>query len=149
MDDRMSNAIIFENVSKAFGEVQALDAVSFDAPTGSVTVLLGPNGAGKTTTVRLTTGAMLCDVGAIQVVGLNPLTSGDEIRSRVGVVPRNQRSTTSSRVGRTFSSQQRSSRQQKRMPGQQQNGFRSTTPWNRKSAATPQECGPASPLHAP
>ena len=87
MDDRMSNAIIFENVSKAFGEVQALDAVSFDAPTGSVTVLLGPNGAGKTTTVRLTTGAMLCDVGAIQVVGLNPLTSGDKIRARVGVVP--------------------------------------------------------------
>ena len=87
MVDQMSSAIVFQHVSKAFGDVQALDDVSFDAPTGSVTVLLGPNGAGKTTTVRLTTGAMLCDFGAIQVLGLNPLTEGDEIRSRVGVVP--------------------------------------------------------------
>jgi ABC-2 type transport system ATP-binding protein len=87
MDDPMPPAIAFEHVSKAFGDVQALQDVSFDAPSGSVTVLLGPNGAGKTTTVRLTTGAMLCDVGAIEVLGLNPLTKGDEIRSRVGVVP--------------------------------------------------------------
>lgn len=83
----MSAAIRFESVSKTFGEVTALDDVQFDAPTGSVTVLLGPNGAGKTTTVRLTTGAMVPDHGAIQVLGLNPLTAGDEIRSRVGVVP--------------------------------------------------------------
>ena len=87
MVDQMSSAIVFQHVSKAFGDVQALDDISFDAPAGSVTVLLGPNGAGKTTTVRLTTGAMLCDFGAIQVLGLNPLTEGDEIRSRVGVVP--------------------------------------------------------------
>ena len=87
MVDEMSAAIRFQSVSKTFGEVTALDDVQFDAPTGSVTVLLGPNGAGKTTTVRLTTGAMVPDHGAIQVLGLNPLTSGDEIRSRVGVVP--------------------------------------------------------------
>ena len=83
----MSAAIRFAEVSKTFGDVQALDAISFDAPVGSVTVLLGPNGAGKTTTVRLTTGAMVPDVGGIQVLGLNPLHDGDEIRSRVGVVP--------------------------------------------------------------
>lgn len=83
----MSLAIAFQSVSKAFGDVQALDDVHFTAPSGSVTVLLGPNGAGKTTTVRLTTGAMVPDFGAIQVLGLNPLHDGDEIRSRVGVVP--------------------------------------------------------------
>ena len=83
----MSAAIRFQSVFKQFGDVTALNDVHFDAPTGSVTVLLGPNGAGKTTTVRLTTGAMLPDHGAIQVLGLNPLNEGDEIRARVGVVP--------------------------------------------------------------
>lgn len=80
-------AVQFGNVSKRFGEVTALDDVSFHAPIGSVTVLLGPNGAGKTTTVRLTTGAVLPNFGGIQVLGLNPLHDGDEIRTRVGVVP--------------------------------------------------------------
>jgi ABC-2 type transport system ATP-binding protein len=80
-------AIQFGDVSKRFGDVTALDGVSFHAPLGSVTVLLGPNGAGKTTTVRLTTGAVVPDTGGIQVLGLNPLHNGDEIRSRVGVVP--------------------------------------------------------------
>ena len=83
----MSSAIEFAHVSKAFGDVTALDDVSFKAPLGSVTVLLGPNGAGKTTTVRLTTGAVVPNFGGIQVLGLNPLHDGDEIRSRVGVVP--------------------------------------------------------------
>jgi ABC-2 type transport system ATP-binding protein len=87
MHNRMPAAIAFESVSKDFGDVHALSDVSFAAPSGSVTVLLGPNGAGKTTTVRLTTGAMLPNHGAIQVLGLNPLTAGDEIRTRVGVVP--------------------------------------------------------------
>ncbi|MFC2153187.1 ATP-binding cassette domain-containing protein [Actinomycetota bacterium] len=87
MDDPMSLAIEFGSVSKSFGDVTALDDVSFEAPLGSVTVLLGPNGAGKTTTVRLTTGAVVPNAGGIRVLGLNPLTDGDEIRARVGVVP--------------------------------------------------------------
>lgn len=87
MVDTMPSAIRFGNVSKSFGDVKALNDVTFEAPTGSVTVLLGPNGAGKTTSVRLTTGAMMPDFGGIEVLGLNPLYKGDEIRARVGVVP--------------------------------------------------------------
>ena len=83
----MAPAISFSSVRKTFGEVTALDSVDFSAPAGSVTVLLGPNGAGKTTTVRLTTGAMIPDFGAIRVLGLDPLTDGDQVRARVGVVP--------------------------------------------------------------
>ncbi len=83
----MTPAISFSSVRKTFGEVTALDSVDFIAPSGAVTVLLGPNGAGKTTTVRLTTGAMIPDFGAIRVLGLDPLTDGDEVRARVGVVP--------------------------------------------------------------
>lgn len=87
MDSRMTPAISFTSVRKTFGEVTALDAIDFAAPAGAVTVLLGPNGAGKTTTVRLTTGAMIADFGKIDVLGLDPLIHGDEVRSRVGVVP--------------------------------------------------------------
>jgi len=83
----MTDAITFSSVHKSFGEVTALESVDFVAPIGAVTVLLGPNGAGKTTTVRLTTGALVADFGAISVLGLNPLEHGDEVRSRVGVVP--------------------------------------------------------------
>ncbi len=83
----MTPAISFSSVHKLFGDVHALDDVAFSAPTGSVTVLLGPNGAGKTTTVRLTTGALIADGGEIRVLGLDPLVDGDEVRSRVGVVP--------------------------------------------------------------
>ena len=83
----MTNAITFSSVHKTFGEITALDSVDFNAPAGAVTVLLGPNGAGKTTTVRLTTGALIADFGAITVLGLDPLEHGDEVRSRVGVVP--------------------------------------------------------------
>ncbi|GMQ94352.1 MAG: ABC transporter ATP-binding protein [Acidimicrobiia bacterium] len=83
----MTPAISFSSVHKTFGDVTALNGVDFTAPAGSVTVLLGPNGAGKTTTVRLTTGAMIPDSGAIRVLGLDPLTDGDEVRARVGVVP--------------------------------------------------------------
>jgi len=87
MVDVMNNAIRFSSVRKTFGDVTALDEVDFAAPSGAVTVLLGPNGAGKTTTVRLTTGALLADFGRIEVLGLSPVESGDEIRRRVGVVP--------------------------------------------------------------
>jgi ABC-2 type transport system ATP-binding protein len=83
----MTDAITFSSVHKTFGEITALDSVDFTAPAGAVTVLLGPNGAGKTTTVRLTTGALVADFGAIRVLGLDPLEHGDEVRSRVGVVP--------------------------------------------------------------
>jgi len=87
MMSQMTPAITFSSVRKTFGDVVALNEVDLAAPTGAVTVLLGPNGAGKTTTVRLTTGAMVADFGAIRVLGLDPLTNGDEVRSRVGVVP--------------------------------------------------------------
>ncbi|MFV1999455.1 MAG: ATP-binding cassette domain-containing protein [Acidimicrobiia bacterium] len=87
MQQDMTPAIAFSSVHKTFGEVHALDDIEFETPAGSVTVLLGPNGAGKTTTVRLTTGALVADSGDIRVLGLNPLKDGDEVRSRVGVVP--------------------------------------------------------------
>jgi len=83
----MPTAIQFAHVTRRFGSVTAVDNLTLEVPQGSITVLLGPNGAGKTTTVRLATGALGSDEGDITVLGLDPRTDGDEIRSRTAVVP--------------------------------------------------------------
>ncbi|GBE24722.1 putative ABC transporter ATP-binding protein YxlF [bacterium BMS3Bbin02] len=82
-------AIKFDDVSKSFGDTLAVDALTLTIPRGSVTVFLGPNGAGKTTTVRLTTGALVPDVGEITVLGLSSIADGHEVRKICGVVPPN------------------------------------------------------------
>lgn len=82
-----SPAIHLEHVSRSFGEVAAVRDLTLTVPTGSITVLLGPNGAGKTTTVRLVTGALAADEGAITVHGLDPVADGETVRRRCGVVP--------------------------------------------------------------
>lgn len=83
----MPAAIEFSHVTRRFGDITAVDDLTLTVPEGSITVLLGPNGAGKTTTVRLTTGALGSDDGSIRVLGLDPVTDGDEVRARTAVVP--------------------------------------------------------------
>lgn len=80
-------AIRLDDVTRSFGPILAVDGLDLSIPTGSVAVLLGPNGAGKTTTVRLITGAMSPDHGVIEVLGKDPVTAGEVVRARVGVVP--------------------------------------------------------------
>lgn len=75
------------NVDKRFGKVQALKRLNIDVPRAKITVLLGPNGAGKTTAIRMITGAMTPDSGAVQVFGGDPGgAEGEDIRRRCGVV---------------------------------------------------------------
>lgn len=83
----VTTAITFSSVSKAFGDVQAIDRLELEVPVGSVTVILGPNGAGKTTTIRLATGVLAADEGTVKTFGLDPRTAGAEVRARTGVVP--------------------------------------------------------------
>jgi sodium transport system ATP-binding protein len=59
--------IVIEGLQKRFGDVQAVRGVHLTANDGSVTGLLGPNGAGKTTTLRMLSGLMRPDAGAIRV----------------------------------------------------------------------------------
>jgi sodium transport system ATP-binding protein len=75
------------NLRKAFGEVVAVDDVSFSVPDGQVTGLLGPNGAGKTTTLRALYGLVNADRGDLLVDGVNVATSSQEARRRMGVLP--------------------------------------------------------------
>ncbi len=82
-------AVALSGVRRSFGNVVAVDDLTFEVPRGTVTVLLGPNGAGKTTVVRLVTGALHSHAGAVRTLGLDPDRDdeGTEVRRRCGVVP--------------------------------------------------------------
>ena len=82
-------AVALAGVRRTFGDVVAVDDLTFEVPRGTVTVLLGPNGAGKTTVVRLVTGALHSHAGAVHTLGLDPSVGdeGTEVRRRCGVVP--------------------------------------------------------------
>jgi ABC-2 type transport system ATP-binding protein len=82
-------AVALSGVRRMFGDVVAVDDLTFEVPRGTVTVLLGPNGAGKTTVVRLVTGALHAHAGAVRTLALDPgdEEQGIEVRRRCGVVP--------------------------------------------------------------
>ena len=73
------------NLTKTYGSVRALDAVSFEIGEG-ITGLLGSNGAGKTTSLKLFMGLIRPDGGSSEVLGQDPRTS-PEFRTRIGYSP--------------------------------------------------------------
>lgn len=82
----MSAAVRVANVSKSFGSIRALDAVSFEVPPQSVFGLLGPNGAGKTTLFSIVANFLKADTGNIEVLGHDP-TRISELRGRLTILP--------------------------------------------------------------
>ena len=82
-----SNPVIeAEQLSRAFGKTRAVDELDLRIPAGQVFGLLGHNGAGKTTTIRLLNGLITPTAGSATVLGLDPVTHGDEIRVHTGVL---------------------------------------------------------------
>ena len=82
----MAHAIVVSELTKSYGDVQALRGVSFDVAEGEVFGLLGPNGAGKTTTVEILEGYRGRDGGAATVLGFDPGEAPRGLRERMGVV---------------------------------------------------------------
>lgn len=80
-------AIEVDALSKRFGAVQALDAVSFSVHRGELFGLIGPDGAGKTTLFRLLTTLLTPDSGRARVGGCDIVRDYRAIRSRVGYMP--------------------------------------------------------------
>jgi ABC-2 type transport system ATP-binding protein len=70
---------------KRYGEIQAVDGVSFTVQRGEVFGLLGPNGAGKTTTVEILEGLRGPDEGTVHVLGMNAAHAPEQIKQRIGV----------------------------------------------------------------
>ncbi|MEZ5923799.1 MAG: ABC transporter ATP-binding protein [Hyphomicrobiaceae bacterium] len=63
------NAVAVRNVSKAYGDVEALRSLSLDFPRGQLTSLLGPSGCGKTTLLKIIAGLLKADDGEVEVGG--------------------------------------------------------------------------------
>ena len=78
-----------ENLSKSYGDVEALREVSFDIEAGEIVGLLGPNGAGKTTLIKTLTGYLQPGGGQVSIDGLDVLTQTRQIQARIGYLPEN------------------------------------------------------------
>jgi ABC-2 type transport system ATP-binding protein len=79
-------AIRTYELSRRFGDVQALSNLSLDIPRGIVFGFLGPNGSGKTTTIRLLLGLLRPTSGRAEVLGYDTVSAGNEIRLRTGAL---------------------------------------------------------------
>ncbi|MEN6368624.1 MAG: ABC transporter ATP-binding protein [Thermotogota bacterium] len=79
-------ALRVTNLRKSYGEVRAVDGVSFAAPAGRVFTLLGPNGAGKTTTLEILEGIRDADEGEIEVLGRRLRRIDRATKERMGVL---------------------------------------------------------------
>jgi len=75
------------DLMKSFGDIRAVDGVSFSVRKGEIYGLLGPNGAGKTTTIRMTIGIITPDRGEAYIMGYNVHEEPIKARSFIGVVP--------------------------------------------------------------
>ena len=74
------------NLSKSFGDVHAVQDLSFSVPAGEIFAFLGPNGAGKTTTIKMLTTLLRPSTGNIRLDGLDPVTRQNDVRQRFGIV---------------------------------------------------------------
>ncbi|GAB5047404.1 ABC transporter ATP-binding protein [Thermodesulfovibrio sp. TK110] len=79
--------IKLENISKSYGNVKALQSLSFEILKGEIFGLLGPNGAGKTTTVKILTTLTKPDKGKCFIDGIDVVKNPFEIKKIIGVVP--------------------------------------------------------------
>jgi ABC-2 type transport system ATP-binding protein len=79
-------AVMVEGLCKTYGDLLAVDSLSFSIDEGEVFALVGPNGAGKTTTVEILEGHRRRTAGTARVLGYDPATGGREMRERIGIV---------------------------------------------------------------
>ena len=76
-------------LTKRYGDLLAVDRVSFTARKGEVVGFLGPNGAGKTTTMRIITGFLPASAGTVKVEDFDSFDESHEVRKRSGYLPGN------------------------------------------------------------
>ena len=79
-------AIEVHQLCKSYGDLAAVDRVSFHVESGELVAILGHNGAGKTTTVEILEGHRHRDSGRVSVLGLDPESGGRSLRRRIGIV---------------------------------------------------------------
>ena len=81
------NAIEVDHLTKRFGDLVAVDEISFEVTQGEIFGLLGPNGAGKTTLIRMMTTLTVPTSGTARIAGHDIQTDADGVRNAIGVIP--------------------------------------------------------------
>ena len=80
----MTPALSLDRVTKRYGDIVALNDLSFEIRSGEMFGLIGPDGAGKTTSIRLLCGLLRADAGSVRVLGLDPVKQHRGVTARVG-----------------------------------------------------------------
>ncbi|MEM0057730.1 MAG: ABC transporter ATP-binding protein [Candidatus Bathyarchaeia archaeon] len=83
----MVPAVEASNIVKVFGDIRALDGLSFTVRPGEIYGLIGPNGAGKTTALRIISTLLLPTDGTVKVFGLNVVEKAAEVRRIISYLP--------------------------------------------------------------
>lgn len=81
----MEDVIKVEHLSKSYGNLKAVDDLSFSVKRGTVYGLLGANGAGKSTTIECVLGTKTADSGTVSILGMSPAANRKELFEQVGV----------------------------------------------------------------
>ena len=84
---KMAPVIEIKNLVKRYGNLTAVDNVSFNVDSGSLFGLLGPNGSGKTTIIKMLTGQIQISGGVARVVGIDVCSDPVGVRKVVGIIP--------------------------------------------------------------
>jgi ABC-2 type transport system ATP-binding protein len=85
MTDAGGDAIVVLDIRKSYGDLKAVDGVSFTVAEGEFFGILGPNGAGKTTTLEIIEGLREADSGSVTLMGENPWPRKIKLLPRIGV----------------------------------------------------------------
>lgn len=80
------SAVTVDHLAKQYGNLAAVDDVSFEVPDGQLLAVLGPNGAGKTTTLEMLEGFVAPTAGTVRVLGTDPHRGDRAWRARIGLV---------------------------------------------------------------
>ncbi len=83
---KQENIIEVKNLTKRYGNLIAVNDISFEVKRGQIVAFLGPNGAGKTTTIKILTTLLKPNSGSISVNGFDPLKEMENVRKSFGIV---------------------------------------------------------------
>ncbi len=85
MTEQSPEVVSVHDLRKTYGNVKAVDGVTFSVIKGEIFGIVGPNGAGKTTTMDCIVGMKKSDSGTLNVLGLDPIKHGLKLRQRLGI----------------------------------------------------------------